>query len=253
MTVTRWGGAKRRNSDTKRIVWTEIVVVVFVIAVLFTFMLPQFLKAQSSRKVESVKESVHSLAKLLAETPGIFAEIDRGYVDFPTYNTHGGFDRFNITSTLKRMVPFEGDEHRLIQPFRFQTIDYERFSVHYPSLKAPEFDGEVNFFLVFYPEYFAAGAWFGEMPMMSGEWSSIAQPNVRISEEGYVEPQFDITPFDLSNGLDSQGGYIVTSYDLGWRIRPSFLRDKPGGREPIQWEDWTRARNAQTKPEESSN
>ncbi|MBZ0258239.1 hypothetical protein K8I31_19390 [bacterium] len=83
MTVTRQDGASNLNhikqsKNRNQIVGTEILVVIGVVAVLFMIMLPNFLRAQSNRQIASVENTVNSIASMLATTPGVFAEIDRG-------------------------------------------------------------------------------------------------------------------------------------------------------------------------------
>lgn len=208
-------------------------------------MLPQFMRAQSTRQIASVKATVGSIADMLAATPGVFAEIDRGYVSFPMYNQRGGYSLNSLSASVRKLLPMPDGELRYKADYLFRQVDLEEFARHYPEVSMHQFEGDVAVLLLIYPEFFAVVGWFGEFSMMDDQWLDVLQGPLQLDENEYIKPVFTLPAFDLSNGLQSNGAIIKTSYDLGWRIKPAGLENRAasGGRPPIEWADWTQCRD----------
>lgn len=238
---------KNRN----QIVGTEILVVIGVVAVLFMIMLPNFLRAQSNRQIASVENTVNSIAEMFETSPGVFAEIDRGYASFPLYNQNGGYALNTVSSSVRRLVPMPDGEMRYVGDYLFRQVNIQEFARQYPEVELPETDLKVDFALLFYPEFFAVIGWFGNISLLDERWDELMTGPFHLDESDFVKPDLKLPIYDLSNGLDSNGAIIKTSYDLGWRIRPPGF-DNPAereGRAPIEWKDWTKCRDAKSAAE----
>ncbi len=219
-----------------------------VVTVMFLVMLPQFMRAQSTNQIATVKQTVDSIADMLATTPGAFAEIDRGYVSFPLYNQRGGYTLATVSTSVRLLLPMPDGEMRHKVDVLFRQVNLEEFIRHYPEVTMHEFEGKVEFILLFYPECFAVIGWFGEFSMMDARWTNVMIQSLALDENYFVRPEFDLPAYDLSNGLKSEGAYIKSSYGLGWRIKPAPLRSPsdPEGRAPINWTDWAQCRDSKT-------
>ncbi|MBI1389168.1 MAG: hypothetical protein GC154_12045 [bacterium] len=230
----------RERPARDRAVWNELIAGLAVTCVLFTVMIPQFLHAQARRQVESVRAAVDSIAGLLASTPGVFAEIDRGYVSFPVYNTVGGYKLTNYQVLTTQSVEWKNESRQIVHPVSIVEFDMKPFQKHYPEILLPQYDGDVEFRMLMCPEYFVVWANLGSLTAHPVN----ALGECVLDEEGFCKPSPQAPLYDASNGIKSSGYIIKTSYGLGWRIAPDFLRgaEVTGGREPIDWQDWTKCR-----------
>ncbi|MDP8242658.1 MAG: hypothetical protein P9L94_01145 [Candidatus Hinthialibacter antarcticus] len=256
MTVTKRDGASglpflSRKDNRNQIIWIEIIVVIAVVSVLFTVMLPQFMRAQSTQQIASVEKTVGSIADMLATTPGVFAEIDRGYASFPLYNQNGGYALHTISSSVRHLVPMPDGEMRYVGDYLFRQVNIDEFARQYPEVKLPDIDIRVEFSLLLYPEFFAVIGWFGEFSLMDERWDHLMVGPFQFDEDDFVKPDLRLPLYDLSNGLNSNGAIIKTSYDLGWRIKPAGLANPAmrEGRAPLEWKDWTKCRDVQSATE----
>ncbi|MBZ0258238.1 hypothetical protein K8I31_19385 [bacterium] len=153
-----------------------------------------------------------------------------------------------MSSSVRRLVPMPDGEMRYVGDFLFRQVNIEEFARQYPEVKLPETDINVDFALVFYPEFFAVIGWFGDISLLDERWDELMIGPFHLDEADFVKPDLKLPIYDLSNGLDSNGAFIKTSYDLGWRIRPVGLENpvKREGRAPIEWKDWTKCRDAKS-------